>query len=130
MSFQSDFFSWLSTRGSAVGDRFYPSTLPDDPGGLPAATLQKIVGPRSTTQQGRTGMTWPLFQITIYDDDHAGSVDAMEDLILKIEGQRGNIGPGSTYLGGLLIEDTREDKDPENGLYRQIIDARIWYREA
>lgn len=129
MSFGSSLYEHLS-GGLSVGDRVYPSRLPQgiDLSEGPVITWQLIPseGPL-VTHAGDTGLTTVRVQFDCWGatfDASEALADELRDLISGVAGTWGDV-----QVGHCLLDSGLDDDDERTGAHRRIVDALIQYRE-
>lgn len=104
-----------------IADRAYPLVLPQEPV-LPAISYQRISDPPIRSQTGISARN-PRVRFNCWDRTYDGAVALEEALIAALDSRA--FGPAevkSIYDGGL------DDRDPDTGLFRRIVEFLMWRR--
>ena len=106
-----------------VGSRVYPLIRPQD-SPLPAIVYQEIFTETYVPADGDSGWRRGRFQWSAWAETYA-SIKAMRGaLVACLNG----------YAGGsierIAIDAMNDDYEPDSGLYRQIVETEIFYREV
>ncbi len=111
-----------------VAARIYPMRLPQSPV-LPALTIQLITGRWLISHSGRNSLRpGERYQVDCWSKTADGAEALAEAVVDAIGAFRGTW--GTVPIGASLISTAQEDFDTGSGLYRQILDFLITYREV
>lgn len=127
-TFLEDFYAYLAAANTSAGARFYPQTLPSKPE-LPAATYQKVSGPREYTHSGLSALQQPRFQIDCWDLDyntaHVLAQEVLFAISIYVTAQTG-VNVRATFIE----DDGRDNYDPDTGRRWVSLDVFIWHTKG
>ncbi len=123
--FDEDLFGYLSTSGTAAGDRIYPMSLPQDVI-LPAIVYFRVSPGLEYTHSGLSKHREPRYQLDCYDETYLKACQLAEELIDRIGGYRGQMGNRSVEAS--FIEGGPNDWEPETGRHRASLDVVLHYQ--
>lgn len=118
-----------SLIGSGDNLRAYPTDLPQS-ASVPAVVFQRISGVRAHAQDdgGPAGFSEARFQFTCWDDDPDGAKDLGEAVRLAFDGFKGTV--AGIRIDRASIANDFDDKDPDSGSYRRIVDVMFSHAES
>ena len=128
MSFEEGLFYYLDNYAGLsmeVDDRIYPLLLPQEPT-LPAVVFHRISTPRlhelenSLLPQGR-------FQFDCWAETFQRAKAVQEQVRLALDLYSGPMGEYTVEVA--IVEDERDDYEPETGRWRSMVEAVIWVVE-
>lgn len=123
MSWQSDLYDALIADGTVsglVGTRVFPDVAPGN-ATVPYIVYQHISETGETPFSGGRGVTFPLVQISCWDDGKAGAVALASAVSGAVEGV--NLpGSANASMGFVNQQSTR---DQQTKLYGEQIDFRV-----
>lgn len=133
LTFETDLKTYLSAYSgltALVGTRVYPADeLPQDVV-YPAATYQRISGPRlhvASYVKARYQFTcWGQTVGTTHGHDTARRV--ADQIRAALEGIHTDM--GTTHVHSIVLNDMDGDSNQTLGLYSVLVDARIMYQET
>ena len=111
---------------SALGDRVYPSVLPQNVK-YPAAVYQRISADRTSAFGADTGLVRAVIQVDIYTSRAAG-FSAFETLGRAVRAALQRQSSGT--VTDIFIDAERDDYEDDTELYRKSYDFGVWYTEA
>lgn len=106
--------------------RFYPLRLPENPT-YPAATYQRISGPRVHSQTGPSQLAYPRFQLDCYASTYLGAKAVAGALRVALDGYKGLM--GTVAVGSVLFMDDRDFYDPATRIWRVSMDIIVGHTE-
>lgn len=119
-----DLFSFLSDQGTAAASRIYPNVLPQKVT-LPAVRYFQVSDPPERTQEGRSALRHPRFQLDCFADTYLEAKGLAQQVAIILDGYRGVMGSGYCHAG--FQEDERDNYDPETGRHWVSVDVVIWH---
>lgn len=109
-----------------VETRIHPVSLPQDPE-IPAIVATKISKARTYSQTGDSNLANPRYQFTCWAERHSEAVAIAAELRISLSGFKGTMNNRNVYAA--FVENELDSKDPETGLYAQIVDVIFWIKD-
>ncbi len=128
MSLETELFTKLeATSGvtTLAGTRLYPVVLPQKPT-LPAATLQRISGPRLKHLSGASGWGMARIQIDAWATTYLAAQQLAAAIRTALHGYAGKL---TTLEVAITLENERDDYDDDLKWFRVIQDYLINHSE-
>jgi hypothetical protein len=123
--FVEDLFTFLSDQGTSAASRIYPNTLPQGVI-LPAIKYFQVSDPPEHTQEGRSNLRHPRFQVDCFAGTYVEAHTLAEQVMGMMDGYSGTMGASTCYAG--FQENGRDNHDPETGRHWVSVDFEIWHR--
>jgi len=114
-----------------ISGRVYHRALPQGVV-LPALTWQRISTPRLAAHDtsGSTGTAHPRFQFDAWATTYASAKAITDALRAALNGYKGTMGAlNPVTVQGALVDNERENSDPDTGLEWISSDYIIWHEE-
>lgn len=128
VSFRTGLYEFLleqSALTALVGERVYPSVLPDKPT-FPSVVYQVISNEQTFTHDGPVALRRPRVQIDVWSRRRL-EAEAIESAIISaLVGYRGPMGDVD-YTAGWGLEISTDIYEQETLLHRISMDFRGWY---
>jgi len=128
MSFEEGLFYYLDNYAGLsmeVDDRIYPLLLPQEPT-LPAVVFHRISTPRLHELE-RSFLPHARFQFDCWAEDFQRAKAVQEQVRLALDLYSGPMGEYTVEVA--IVEDERDDYEPETGRWRSMVEAVIWVVE-
>lgn len=124
--FIEDLFTFLSDSGTSAGNRVFPARIPQGQT-LPAITYRLVSNPGEPTHSGPSSLRHPRFQLDCWGNTYLEAAGLAEQVVGLLDGYRGLMGGTQVHAG--LLEDARDNDDPETGRRWVSVDVIIWQRK-
>lgn len=108
---------------SIIQDRLFPQAVPQDED-VPAIVYQRISSPRTLTLTGESASN-PRIQLSCYAKTFGQAKQMAITLYNSLDFFRGKL--GNKTKSAVLMEDSRDDYEPETGRYRCDVDFFIMH---
>lgn len=108
---------------SIIQDRLFPLAVPQDED-VPAIVYQRISSPRTLTLTGESASN-PRIQLSCYAKTFGQAKQMAITLYNSLDFFRGKL--GNKTKSAVLMEDSRDDYEPETGRYRCDVDFFIMH---
>jgi len=128
MSFEEGLFFYLDNYAGLsmeVDDRIYPLLLPQG-ATLPAVVFHRISTPRLHELE-RSFLPQGRFQFDCWAETFQGAKAVQEQVRLALDLYSGPMGEYTVEVA--IVEDERDDYEPEMGRWRSMVEAVIWVVE-
>ena len=128
MSFEEGLFYYLDNHAGLSGEvdsRIYPNLLPQDPT-LPAVVYHRISTPRLVALE-RSLLPQGRFQFDCWAETFQEAKAVAEQVKLALDVYSGAMGDETVEVS--LIDDERDDYEPETKRWRSMVEVVIWYEE-
>ena len=123
---EQEVYALLTAGVPALGDRVYPSVLPQNVA-YPAATYQRISTIRYSAFAADVDAVEAVIQVDVYDKRGQGYT-AFTTLTEAVRGALQRASSGNIIQTFLDAE--RDDYEDDTDLYRKSYDVRTWFRET
>lgn len=123
-------FNYLSTETSYP---VYPQNFPQKFVETPCITYTKTQGGREYDLLRKIGFEHPTFQLDVFAEDYAESVDVSAEIKELLNGFRGSWSSGLIY--NVIVKNVADgpaERNPASDqfLFHQVITLEIWYARA
>ena len=96
---------------------------------FPAATYQKVSGPRDYTQGGLSALQRPRFQIDCWHTDYTAAHALASEVLLAISIYK-TAQIGVSVEATFIEDDGRDNYDPDTGRRWVSLDVFIWHTKG
>lgn len=132
MHIEEAIYSYLSTYAgltALTSTRIYPGALPQKCT-LPAIVYSRISTPRVHTMGNDPGLASPKFQFDIWAETLLSALGVKAQLKKALQDYSGTMGgAGGVTVQAILLDDERQDYEPETKLHNIQMDFIIWHLE-
>jgi hypothetical protein len=112
---------------AALGDRFYPVKLPQEPT-LPAITYRRLSpGASDMTLDGPGGLKEPRIRLDVWDTSFTGARAIAEAVKTALNGFRGVC--GDQELQGVFLAAEQDLYEDDTELHRVLLEFSVWGEE-
>lgn len=128
VSFRTGLYEFLLSNTAVValvGERVYPSKLPDKPV-LPAVVYQIVSNEQTFTHDGPVALRRPRVQLDVWSHRRLEAERIENAIISAFVGYRGPMGDVD-YTAGWGLEVSTDIYEQDTGLHRISMDFRGWY---
>ena len=128
MSFEEGLFYYLDNHAglsTEVDSRIYPQLLPQRPT-LPAVVYHRISTPRLAALE-RSFLPQGRFQFDCWAETFQEAKAVAAQVKLALDVYSGAMGDETVEVS--LIDDERDDYEPETKRWRSMVEVVIWYEE-
>ena len=127
---EDSIYEKLKTDLPSLSDRIYPTVLPSG-AQLPAVTYQRIPGRRIQQHGKESPVVLGRFQFTVRSSVYETGKDIAKQIRNSLSTFQGMMGTThQTRVDGVLLEDDRDDYDPELPMFMVYIPATVVYQEV
>ena len=130
MSFEEGLFYYLDNYAglsTEVDNRIYPNLLPQQPPAvLPAVVYHRISTPRLVALE-RSLLPQGRFQFDCWAETFQEAKDVAAQVKAALDVYSGAMGDYTVEVS--LIDDERDDYEPETKRWRSMVEVVIWYEE-
>jgi hypothetical protein len=118
-----------ATVAALVGARISPAPLPQDTA-FPAITYLRVTGRPERVMGNAPTLNSPLIQIDCWSQSYGQASQLAAAVLAALTSYSGTYtGPnGSVDILGILVEDQRDQPDPDPQLARVSVDVTVWQR--
>ena len=110
-----------------ISTRLFPLILPEGVT-MPAATYQRISGPRMRSHSGPSGVSMPRYQFNCWGDTYKQAKEVADQVRIALESFSGTMGTVPVHAG--FVEDDRDFYDEDVKQFFTAVDVILRHEEA